>query len=185
MNYAIVYQDDYLAHHGIKGMKWGVRRYQNEDGTLTAAGKKRYGDGVGRMSDEKYNRRAANYGYRQRDKREQYKISQSTLNPVKSLKATSKYYKRVNENRYKDSYDKETAKEAARRYGKASQYKKLNTYSGVPTYVNKKTGQKININDMELLKRNRKEVASNVLVAGEMAAISALSIWAGIQMTKR
>lgn len=36
------YENDYLAHHGIKGQKWGVRRYQNEDGTLTDAGKKRY-----------------------------------------------------------------------------------------------------------------------------------------------
>lgn len=34
-----------LKHWGIKGMKWGVRRYQNKDGSLTPAGKKRYSDG--------------------------------------------------------------------------------------------------------------------------------------------
>ena len=33
--------NSYLQHYGVKGMKWGVRRYQNADGTLTAAGKKR------------------------------------------------------------------------------------------------------------------------------------------------
>lgn len=35
-------KDLYLAHHGIKGMRWGVRRFQNEDGTLKTAGKHRY-----------------------------------------------------------------------------------------------------------------------------------------------
>lgn len=32
---------DALYHHGIKGQRWGVRRYQNKDGSLTTAGKKR------------------------------------------------------------------------------------------------------------------------------------------------
>lgn len=36
--------NSYLQHYGILGMKWGVRRYQNKDGSLTSAGKKRYGD---------------------------------------------------------------------------------------------------------------------------------------------
>lgn len=33
--------DDMLEHHGVRGMKWGIRRYQNKDGSLTAAGKRR------------------------------------------------------------------------------------------------------------------------------------------------
>lgn len=40
------YDYSYLAHHGIKGQRWGIRRFQNEDGTLTAKGQKRYGEKV-------------------------------------------------------------------------------------------------------------------------------------------
>ena len=40
--YAIETGKNYLEHFGIKGMKWGIRRFENEDGTLTEAGKRRY-----------------------------------------------------------------------------------------------------------------------------------------------
>ena len=40
----IIPSDSDLQHHGILEMKWGVRRYQNKDGSLTAAGRKRYSD---------------------------------------------------------------------------------------------------------------------------------------------
>ncbi len=46
----IVYRssDDYLAHHGVKGQKWGERNYQNTDGSLTAEGRQHYGVGESR-----------------------------------------------------------------------------------------------------------------------------------------
>ena len=62
-------QESYLAHHGIKGQKWGIRRYQNPDGSLTAEGERRYG------SIEKFHKSKDYRKYR----KEQYKTNISKL----------------------------------------------------------------------------------------------------------
>ena len=49
--------DDQLYHHGILGMKWGVRRYQNKDGSLTNAGKNRYDRDVRENNSKKKDNR--------------------------------------------------------------------------------------------------------------------------------
>lgn len=63
-----LYSGDYIAHHGIKGQKWGIRRYQNEDGSLTPAGEKRYS---GKNGDEKRRQDVA---------RSEYKTARKQLN---------------------------------------------------------------------------------------------------------
>jgi hypothetical protein len=63
---------NYLEHHGIKGQKWGVRRYQNKDGSLTKEGKKRYsvngkiipkGSSFYRISSNKEEKESRDYKY--------------------------------------------------------------------------------------------------------------------------
>lgn len=50
-----------IYHHGVKGMKWGVRRYQNKDGSLTSTGKKRRKNNLMTEIKESVNRSSANY----------------------------------------------------------------------------------------------------------------------------
>lgn len=51
--YRVTYSNE-LYHYGVKGQKWGIRRYQNPNGTLTEEGKVRYGvdPKTGKLSDE-------------------------------------------------------------------------------------------------------------------------------------
>lgn len=83
-----------LQHHGILGMKWGIRRYQNYDGTLTSAGKKRYAET--NASDV-----SANEDYRQAHER----------NPVKtySTKELQQIVNRLDLEKKYNAIDNETA----------------------------------------------------------------------------
>lgn len=58
-----MYYSTELYHHGIKGQKWGVRRFQNEDGSLTAEGKERYGQKI-----QELERKAIKSAYKERRK---------------------------------------------------------------------------------------------------------------------
>lgn len=77
-----------LSHHGIKGQKWGVRRFQNKDGSLTSEGKKRY-------SIVKGSRESSNDIYKTLSKKEKNYIqgNNSYDKPQKELisKDNSKY----------------------------------------------------------------------------------------------
>lgn len=82
---------NYLAHHGVKGQQWGVRRYQNPDGSLTPEGKEKL---------NKYKQRQAKpyYRNRERTKRSKEKLNNSNLrykNPAKWRKKMQKKGKKI------------------------------------------------------------------------------------------
>lgn len=54
-------ENNELYHYGIKNMKWGVRRYQNTDGTLTEAGRKRYARDAKEKEYDKYDTETGKY----------------------------------------------------------------------------------------------------------------------------
>lgn len=129
-NYIIV--DGELYHHGVKGMKWGVRRYQNRDGSLTPKGKKHYDNLTGtemhRKLQRAYNRTKGgwlgkNYGknvtrvLKEQDERET-KLKKRLSSENKEYIALDNELKKLNK-QYDDNYQKFLTAENNGNYKKA------------------------------------------------------------------
>ena len=107
MEYYGIHYDSVIEHHGIKGQKWGIRRYQNPDGTLTELGKKRLRTQHKRLS------------------RKDYKAQKASM---KANKAEAKASRTRNEERYQERKEKaDTLSRIAksRQYKAAKYYKKM------------------------------------------------------------
>ena len=111
-----------LMHWGIKGMKWGVRRYQNKDGSLTPAGKKRYDKEMAKLKEEE---KIAKNKLRTQAKLNKLDEKRKEIEALKSGKPIAKSTKQHSKPSVKDMSDEEL-RQTVNRLLMEQQYAKLN-----------------------------------------------------------
>lgn len=84
-------EEEYLEHFGTKGQKWGVRRYQNADGSLTAAGSQRYAKLANRYAKAK----AKSEKFTNKSNKAKYKAGSIFSNTDKQLAKSAKYERKA------------------------------------------------------------------------------------------
>ena len=183
MEYKVVTTSE-LYHHGIKGQKWGVRRYQNKDGQLTSAGKERYGKRIQKMEkkavQKTYKEDRKNGGsfvfksYRQ-GTGENYKKAKSDFNK-----------KMINDSKYKELSKKAFDAEKKRLM---SEKKYINDEDKYNKYLNTKKAKELDRASMRAADDKRKyaEEQVKIFVNGDLknAKIKDLKITEHIDIAKQ
>lgn len=111
-----------LMHWGIKGMKWGVRRYQNKDGSLTPAGKKRYDKEMAKLKEEE---KVAKNKLKTQAKLNKLDEKRKEVEALKSGKPIAKKTQHPSKPSVKDMSDEEL-RQTVNRLLMEQQYAKLN-----------------------------------------------------------
>lgn len=110
-----------LMHWGIKGMKWGVRRYQNKDGSLTPAGRKRYDQEMAKLKEEE---KIAKNKLRTQAKLNKLEEKRKEVEALKSGKPLPKVTQNTSKPSVKDMSDEELRR-VVNRMMLEQQYSKL------------------------------------------------------------
>lgn len=159
--------EDELYHWGVKGMKWGVRRFQNEDGSLTNAGQKRYD------KMEAYRTKLANKAKKKSDAlREQSNEARRNVADLKRNGTKSKAYQDWKEQQDSDrewEYEKKNSFAGldgnlyVRKYERSSD----RFLNDVDDYLNSKTRVKELIDENKIISKSAKQEAKRWMASNE------------------
>ena len=159
--------ETYLAHHGILGMKWGIRRYQNPDGTLTSAGEKRYN------KMESYRTKLQDKAKNRSTKmREMARESDRNVRDLKKNGTKSKAYedwKRREDNRRAYEYERKNsiAGEDGKQYVRKYDYSGDKTYNDIFDRITSKSQVQLLINENKKTSKEAKASAERWLASNE------------------
>lgn len=166
-----------LYHYGILGMKWGVRRYQNKDGSLTNAGRRHYyGDASVARAHSKYQEAKAN---RKVAKGLKNNARRQAIIPTKknreAYEKTKIKLQNAKDKEYRSEFEYKTKREAARIRAKNIEFEKKSKYRQKLEAQYKKLG--LSAEDAQAA-ANRKIRAEKILAASAALTVAACAAYA-------